>query len=68
MCIRDRLDAEPIVTQTLSKQPIPDLRMAYARVLLGLQRYPEASRQLETVTKEKPEMCIRDRPYTFAAV
>ena len=50
------LDAEPIVTQTLSKQPIPDLRMAYARVLLGLQRYPEASRQLETVTKEKPDL------------
>jgi len=30
--------------------------MAYARVLLGLQRYPEASRQLETVTKEKPDL------------
>ena len=50
------LDAEHIVTQTLSKQSIPDLRMAYARVLLGLQRYPEASRQLETVTKEKPDL------------
>lgn len=50
------LDAEHIVTQTLSKQSIPDLRMAYARVLLGLQRYPDASRQLETVTKEKPDL------------
>jgi tetratricopeptide (TPR) repeat protein len=50
------LDAEPIVAQTLSRQPLPDLRMTYARVLLGLQRYPEASRQLETVTQEKPDL------------
>lgn len=50
------LDAEPIVVQTLARQPIPDLRMAYARALLGLQRYPEASRQLETITKEKPDL------------
>ena len=49
-------DAEPLVIQTLTKQPIPELRMAYARVLLGLQRYPDASRQLEAVTKEKPEL------------
>jgi len=49
-------EAEPIVIQALAKQPVPDLRMAYARVLLGLQRYPDASRQLEAVTKEKPDL------------
>lgn len=49
-------EAEPIVIQSLSKQPVPELRMAYARVLLGLQRYPEASHQLEAVTREKPDL------------
>jgi tetratricopeptide (TPR) repeat protein len=49
-------EAEPIVIQALAKQPVPDLRMAYARVLLGLQRYTDASRQLEAVTKEKPDL------------
>lgn len=49
-------EAEPLVTQALAKQPVPELRMAYARVLLELQRYPDASRQLEYVTKEKPEL------------
>ncbi|KRD42001.1 hypothetical protein ASE52_20190 [Acidovorax sp. Root275] len=49
-------EAEALVAQALAKQPVPELRMAYARVLLGLQRYPDASRQLEYVTKEKPEL------------
>ncbi|MBD9393335.1 tetratricopeptide repeat protein [Acidovorax sp. ACV01] len=49
-------EAETLVAQALAKQPVPELRMAYARVLLGLQRYPDASRQLEYVTKEKPEL------------
>ena len=48
--------AEPLIAQTLSKQPIPELRMAYARVLLGKQRYSEAAKQLEAVTKEKPDL------------
>ena len=47
--------AEEVVIQTLSKQPLPELRIAYARVLLGLQRYPDATRQLEAATKEKPD-------------
>ena len=50
------LEAEPLVVQALAKQPVPELRMAYARVLLGLQRYPDASRQLEAATKEKPDL------------
>ncbi|MFT4243722.1 MAG: tetratricopeptide repeat protein [Acidovorax sp.] len=49
-------EAEPLVTQALARQPVPELRMAYARVLLGLQRYPEASRQLAAATKEKPDL------------
>ena len=49
-------EAEAIVLQTLGKQPVPELQMAYARVLLGLQRYPDASRQLEAATKAKPDL------------
>lgn len=49
-------DAEPLVVQALAKQPVPELRLAYARVLLGLQRFPDAARQLETVTQAKPEL------------
>jgi len=49
-------DAEPLVMQALSKQPVPELRLAYARVLLGLQRFPDAARQLELVTQAKPEL------------
>ena len=48
--------AEPLVVQALSKQPIPELRMLYARVLLGLQRYPDAAKQLEATTQEKPDL------------
>ncbi len=49
-------DAEPLVVQALSKQPVPELKLAYARVLLGLQRFPDAARQLELVTQAKPEL------------
>lgn len=48
--------AEPLVVQALAKQPVPELRLAYARVLLGLQRFPDAARQLEAVTQAKPEL------------
>lgn len=49
-------EAEPLVTQSLAKQPVPELRMAYARALVGLQRYPDAARQLELAAKENPEL------------
>ena len=49
-------EAEALVTQSLAKQPVPELRMAYARVLLGLQRYPDASAQLKRITEEKPDL------------
>jgi tetratricopeptide (TPR) repeat protein len=48
--------AEPLVSKALAKQPIPELRLAYARVLLGLQRFPDAARQLEAATQAKPEL------------
>ncbi|SEA59583.1 tetratricopeptide repeat protein [Acidovorax soli] len=49
-------EAELLVTTHLAKHPDPDLRTAYARVLLGQQRYPAARQQLETVTRDKPDL------------
>lgn len=47
--------AESLVTAHLAKQPAPELRTAYARVLLLQQRYPAARQQLEAVTRDKPD-------------
>ncbi|SFE30039.1 tetratricopeptide repeat protein [Paracidovorax konjaci] len=49
-------NAEPLVARYLAGTPRPEIRMAYARVLLGLQRYTEAGVQLDTLTRESPEM------------
>lgn len=49
-------DAEPLVLQALAQQPSAETRMAYARALIGLQRLREASVQLDTVTKTRPEL------------
>ena len=48
--------AESLVTQALTQLPGSDLHMAYVRVLLDLQRYNDASRQLEVLTKDKPDL------------
>ena len=48
--------AESLVTQALSRQPVPELRMAYARVLIDLQRYKDAGVQLEILTKDNPAL------------
>lgn len=49
--------AEPLVLQMLaSPHAVPELRMAYVRVLLNLQRYIDARKQLEKVTHEKPDL------------
>lgn len=50
-------EAEALVRQYLASQPQarPEMRMAYARALLDLQRYAEASTQLQMVTRAKPE-------------
>ena len=47
--------AEPLVRRYLEGKPLPELRMAYARALLDVQRYSEAAQQLQVVTAEKPE-------------
>ncbi|WP_322784549.1 tetratricopeptide repeat protein [Verminephrobacter aporrectodeae] len=48
-------EAEPIVTRGLARQPLAALRAAYARVLLGLQRYSDADLQLQAITGENPK-------------
>lgn len=48
--------AESLVTKALSSQPASELRMAYARMLLDLQRYSDASAQLEILTKNNPDL------------
>lgn len=52
-----RPQAERLVTQHLDTgQPESAMRLAYVRVLTGSQRYADAVRQLELVTREKPEL------------
>jgi tetratricopeptide (TPR) repeat protein len=36
-------------------QPLPELRMGYARALLDANRYPEALQQLQVITQQRPE-------------
>ncbi|HEX7868151.1 MAG TPA: tetratricopeptide repeat protein [Variovorax sp.] len=50
--------AEPIVTRYLNNNPkaAPDLRIAYARVLVENRRYNDATAQLQTVTTSRPEL------------
>lgn len=47
--------AEALVRKYLEGQPLPELRMGYARALLDGQRYAEALQQLQVVTTERPE-------------
>ncbi len=46
--------AEPLVRSVLQRNPTPEVRMAYARVLLDAQRPADALLQLEQLTKERP--------------
>ena len=48
--------AEPLVTRYMAGKPQPQIRMAYAGVLLNLQRFAEAGAQLDTLTREAPDM------------
>lgn len=48
--------AEALVKTYLQGQPLPELRLAYARALLDSQRSPEALQQLQRVTRERPEL------------
>jgi tetratricopeptide (TPR) repeat protein len=49
--------AEALVQKYLAGSPktAPEIRMLYARVLLDVQRYAEASTQLQLVTRDKPD-------------
>ena len=53
---RKQPDAEPLVVKYLEKQPTPEIRMGYARVLAELRRYPEAQTQLSLLTKDKADL------------
>ncbi|MBC7604965.1 MAG: tetratricopeptide repeat protein [Ramlibacter sp.] len=47
--------AEQLVKRYMDGKPLPELRMGYARSLLDAQRYPEAAKQLQVITIEKPD-------------
>ncbi|MFS2100628.1 tetratricopeptide repeat protein [Variovorax sp. Varisp85] len=50
--------AEPIVTRYLSSNPkaAPDLRIAYARVLVENRRFNDSAAQLQVLTTSRPEL------------
>ena len=48
-------EVEPQVQRYIQKNPSPQLRMAYARVLLGQKRNTDAKTQIKTITSESPE-------------
>jgi tetratricopeptide (TPR) repeat protein len=50
--------AEPIVTRYLANNPkaAPDLRIAYARVLVENRRYTDSAAQLQALTTARPEL------------
>lgn len=49
--------AEPLVTRYLhEKGSPPEMRMLYAKALLGLQRFTDASRQVDEAIQANPEM------------
>jgi len=50
--------AEPIVTRHLANNPkaAPDLRIAYARVLVENRRYADSTAQLQALTAARPEL------------
>lgn len=53
----DRPLAEPLVKRYLAgPDPVPEIRIAYARELMEARRYPEATRELSTLTRDKPEL------------
>ena len=53
----DRPLAEPLVKRYLATaQALPELRIAYARELMEARRYAEATAELSTLTRDKPEL------------
>lgn len=53
----DRPLAEPLVKRYLATpQALPELRIAYARELMEARRYADATSELSTLTRDKPEL------------
>lgn len=53
----DRPLAEPLVKRYLATpNALPELRIAYARELMEARRYAEATAELSTLTRDKPEL------------
>jgi predicted Zn-dependent protease len=50
-----RPEAEQLFKQYLAGKPLPELRMAYARLLVDSQRYGEAAQQVQAVTSQRPD-------------
>jgi len=48
-------EAEQLFKRYLDGKPLPEMRMAYVRVLVDTQRYSEASMQVQAVTTQRPE-------------
>ena len=48
-------EAEALVRRYMAGQPLPELRVGYARALLDANRSPEALQQLQLVTQERPD-------------
>lgn len=47
--------AEALVRKYMEGEPLPELRMGYARALLDANRHAEALAQLQLITRQKPE-------------
>ena len=47
--------AEALVKKYLTPQAQPEVRLAYARVLLDAQRYAESEAQIQILTRDKPD-------------
>lgn len=52
---RKQTAAEALVSKYLENMPEAEVRMAYARVLTDLRRYPEAIVMLKRITQDNPE-------------
>lgn len=48
--------AEPLVQQGLRKQDGTEMAMSYVRVLIELERYQEATEQLQAITRKDPKL------------
>jgi predicted Zn-dependent protease len=49
-------EAEPLVQQGLRKQDGTEMVMSYVRVLIELERYKEATEQLQAITRKDPKL------------